>query len=398
MILSDKQQGFIPWLLAQKNRELRLTGYAGTGKTTLMERLSENYPGDLIWIATTHAAKDILSEKINGANVLTVHSALGLRRMIVRGREEYLPTGKSKITPHALIVVDESSMLNRQCFDLLISSPARRILFVGDDFQIPPVNESESPVYKKDYPTYHLTEVFRQDAGPILNLATDVRTHGLDYAESIMHEYGIEVIRISEAASFYERYHEKHRDGIALCATHQIKDFLNNLARKLFNGNRDCFFNGETLLLESSISGVNGPRRGTRVQITNTPERRKFMGLIVWGMEIDGKYNVKIPVDNIQRKIVTERRKALETAYREAKSNDLRKEINAEVESLANSIVFATSGYAQTIHSAQGSTHDNVLLCTKDLRRCFRDKVLRTRMVYTAITRSKKSITLATGD
>jgi len=66
-----------------------------------------------------------------------------------------------------LVVIDESSMVNKQIFGLLINhaeEKGQKIIFMGDPAQLPPVKEKESMVFSSDMPRHQLTEPQRQSA------------------------------------------------------------------------------------------------------------------------------------------------------------------------------------------------------------------------------------------
>lgn len=87
----------------------------------------------------------------------------------------------SELDLHAIdvIVIDEASMVGQQMYDDLVSL-GKRILFIGDPGQLPPVdkygNETEPPCGD---PTYVLTQIHRQaENNPLIRMATEVRLNG----------------------------------------------------------------------------------------------------------------------------------------------------------------------------------------------------------------------------
>ncbi|MEA5391150.1 AAA family ATPase [Cyanobium gracile UHCC 0139] len=182
-----------------------LTGFAGTGKTTLTARLSEqsltSIPGAegvrdqrgrwekfpaLVVAAPTHKAARQLERAMDGCGIklkaVTLHSALGLRPVRDGGQEVFQPdpTAKCLIGEHTrLVVVDETSMVSAELtthlLDALPSDAA--LVAIGDPAQLQPVGDPTlCPLFEAAI-SAHLSEVVRH-AGPILELATATRELG----------------------------------------------------------------------------------------------------------------------------------------------------------------------------------------------------------------------------
>jgi exodeoxyribonuclease-5 len=173
-----------------------LCGYAGTGKTVttaaLVARLS-NLGKHVIVATPTHKArfqveKAMVRNGAHGFETATVHRLLGLKQ--VRNDEdgkEYFapdtkagnllnPSPKSKNRRPDVVIVDESSMINSELYEMLKREAGDRpVIFVGDDKQLLPVGEDEvCRAFIEATSIYRLTEVLRHD-GAILNLATSTR-------------------------------------------------------------------------------------------------------------------------------------------------------------------------------------------------------------------------------
>jgi len=181
-----------------------LCGYAGTGKTVttaaLVSRLADL--GKRVVVATpTHKARSQVERALNncgahGFEAVTVARLLGLKQARDRdtGKETFKPDlgGKNmlnkeeewddalrmkvKIKGIDVVIVDETSMLNSELYDLLLRElEGRPVVFVGDDRQLLPVGEDQAcRAFTEGSSLYRLTEVLRHD-GAILNLATATR-------------------------------------------------------------------------------------------------------------------------------------------------------------------------------------------------------------------------------
>src|SRR5688572_5722404 len=150
-----------------------LTGYAGTGKTTLLKVLADQEGAPLILTPTGKAAMRV-SEATGGLPASTIH------RWLYKPGED-LKTGDpiwtkkpmdeiaGTLPGNGLIVVDEASMVSDQLWgDLwgICHTIGLKVLLVGDRFQLAPVrpeNQAFSTLtsLKTQYRT-DLTEVVRQ--------------------------------------------------------------------------------------------------------------------------------------------------------------------------------------------------------------------------------------------
>jgi len=169
-----------------------LTGYAGTGKTTLLQALLVHLQsiGDdrpIAFTALSNKATKVLSTMATHwdlkVDCLTCCRLLGLQPTIDKetGQQKFTSDRKGKrlINRYRLVVVDECSMINQEMWELLVKAVSRlddqtQLLFVGDEAQLPPVGEAASPCFEQIYDRTQLTEVVRY-GGAIGLLAEDVR-------------------------------------------------------------------------------------------------------------------------------------------------------------------------------------------------------------------------------
>jgi hypothetical protein len=152
-----------------------LYGAAGTGKTTVMKYFINKIGTNNIAIsAPTHKAKKII-QSITGFHGETIQKLLGLRPNVALDKfdinnPQFDPIGEESIGSYKIIIIDESSMLNKDAYNLIIdraSFHGIKILFLGDMYQIPPVNEKMSEVYIKTKHIFALTQIVRQgDVNP----------------------------------------------------------------------------------------------------------------------------------------------------------------------------------------------------------------------------------------
>ena len=175
-----------------------LTGFAGTGKTTLVAALVQSLAEigvKTILLAPTGRAAKVMAG-YSDRQAFTIHKEI-YRQKTFNGLDTQFDQDVNRHRG-ALFVVDEASMISGQAQadamfgtgDLLedlvqyvYSRPGCRLLLVGDTAQLPPVGCEQSPALSRDYLegygmrlfSAHLTEVVRQDAGGILWNATELR-------------------------------------------------------------------------------------------------------------------------------------------------------------------------------------------------------------------------------
>lgn len=156
-----------------------LSGPAGCGKTTVIKEVNKAYSqsaGSLAFTATTNKAAKVLRGMTGTAS--TIYSLLGLR-MSANGEIKELAQSEREVDLSNFdgVVVDEAGMTNRQLLSAIRHKAIEanlRFVFSGDPFQLPPVGEAESLVWKLPQRA-SLTEVMRHD-NQILRLVTGIRT------------------------------------------------------------------------------------------------------------------------------------------------------------------------------------------------------------------------------
>ncbi|PTB91414.1 ATP-dependent endonuclease, partial [Marivirga lumbricoides] len=174
-----------------------LKGYAGTGKTTIVSALVQFLPlfnYKYVLIAPTGRAAKVMSNYAKRI-ALTIHKKI-YRQTAEPGSGEPNFSTQKNYHKNTLFIVDEASMLsddsgfgNSSLLNDLVSyifqNEGNKVLFIGDDAQLPPVGKAQSPgldanylksAFRSTVIETELTEVMRQaqDSG-ILHNATLLR-------------------------------------------------------------------------------------------------------------------------------------------------------------------------------------------------------------------------------
>lgn len=143
---------------------MTLCGYAGTGKSSLCSQLILKCTNvKFLLSATTHKAAQVLSEMMSFKSdpVVTIHQSLNLI-LTESGLCQY--KDPKHLQDIDVLLVDECSMLNKETMTFIYKAVADygiKFLFVGDDKQLPPVNENASESFTSGL-TIKLKKIVRQ--------------------------------------------------------------------------------------------------------------------------------------------------------------------------------------------------------------------------------------------
>lgn len=167
--------------LNSNEEEFTLVGRGGTGKTTIIKKILGSTKKKVGGITVAHKAKKVLGKSIGKENVQTVAAALAIKFDDTTGN--FTPdifareNGKIPINKMDIIIVDEASMISPEIYQEIMSlkKSSAKVIFMGDNAQLPPVGETDdSPVFDIKN-KYVLTEKMRQaKTSPIINVGTVV--------------------------------------------------------------------------------------------------------------------------------------------------------------------------------------------------------------------------------
>lgn len=162
IILTKKQEEGLKICLDRYYRGYKYTtisGYAGTGKSTLVKFLIQALPvdeDDVVYCAFTGKAAQVLMSKGN-QNACTLHKLL--YESIPRPDGTFLRRPVHDIY-YKVVVVDEVSMVPKEMIERLLRYDAY-VIFLGDPFQLPPIDKN-SDNHLLDTPHIFLDEIMRQ--------------------------------------------------------------------------------------------------------------------------------------------------------------------------------------------------------------------------------------------
>ena len=391
-----------------------LTGFAGTGKSVLIQALIKQMrsSGDrrsIVFTAFSNKATKVLTKMVDrwglGIDCLTCCKLLGLKPEIdhATGKQVFRPDfkGENSFDAYDLIVVDECSMINAEMWALL-TEPLNsifcktQILFVGDIAQLPPVNERESKCFSEVFNASNLTEVMRY-GGAIGALAEKIRNR-LDYVNFPKFETdtnddrteGLFVQTLSEWEStlikaFTSAAYKQDPDYVrALAYTNKRVSDLNQKVRTAIYGKCDRFVVGERLMAMSPV--LQGEtvimQTSSECEVLSTATGRSGEWE-VWNLEIrtdEGKrHTIAVLHENSQIQF----KKRLEAYRKEKRWREYYQHL-----ALFADIEYA---YAMTVHKSQGSTFQNVFVDVPNLLTNKNTKE-RNQLAYVAFTRAAKRL------
>jgi len=355
-----------------------LSGYAGTGKSTLLgwlrEELSLGYL-DVIFSSFTGKATNVLVQ--GGLRAMTLHRLLYKTRFNKK-TGTYFSTLKPDGLAESLIVVDEASMLSRKLFDDLKRIDGKfKVLFVGDDAQLPPIDSSFNIM---DKPDFRLTRVLRQAAlNPIIRLATKIRNGEPWKIEKVIND-GLGYMPVTEEV-LKESTSRLFENDVFLCSTNKDRVFINRHIREDIHSGKS----------KKKVGILSKDDR--LIVLDNCKEQDLFNGQLFTVSKFKKinkhktiVYGAEVGVEDDERSIIIHPHSFLS----EKASNrfELSKKYKLEFKAMGVSCDYA---YCLTVHKSQGSEFERVFLQLTDRdKRIWGD--LYYRWLYTAVTRASKNL------
>lgn len=237
-LTQSQAQGYdeiVDWYNDKNSNIHILSGYAGTGKTYLLQRLITNlFNKNVCVTAPTHRALRIL-ETVTGKTGLTIQALNGLRPNMNLDdfridQMKFDRLGEQKMRLFKVIITDEASMLNSD-LETLMSNNAKnfgiKLLYVGDPCQLPPIKEPFSPVFMRHKNTI-LTDIIRQTGdNPIKTLLEISRDDVLNNTSNFMKFLETYPIATNNSNEGYSVLSGENFSS-SLISIFQSEDFLRN--------------------------------------------------------------------------------------------------------------------------------------------------------------------------
>ena len=395
-------------LFEGKEQEIILSGPAGTGKSFLVNYILDdilpkyektlqlcNLPRKFLHetpyvTATTNKAVGVLRKNINHY-VSTIESALGLvvEGDYTKGEYKLVPckSGAHQITD-CFIIIDEASMIDWTLYKYIRQLCLNCfIIYVGDDCQLPAVKAGNKPIiWQMGLPEYKLTTLVRQaenqELAKLCNYMRDtVYTgqfkpvyctvtiqHILDQNEQqkiLLNEDYQKILTYTNAKAIqYNEWIMEQKYGYS-ATVYVGEDYVMN----------DYY--------QSSDRRVRIPAESViRVIEVFDKQKVEYNGADCYFYPItalyhDGSTRLLVPEDKIYF------RKWLKfvASYKDWRTYFGYKE----------RVVDIRGNYASTIHKAQGSTFEKIIIDANDFKSCT-NPAIAARLLYVAVSRARKEI------
>ncbi len=361
------------WLKARDKPALTLGGYAGTGKTTVIARTLKTFARDKFRTAFccfTGKASEVLGRKLAEEEALFPQDYCGTIHGLIYSPvtepgddgHEALRWERKPRLEHDLIVVDEASMVSEDLWADLRSYGVP-ILAVGDHGQLPPIHGRESVMTAPDVV---LEGIHRQAANnPIIKLSVLARETGRIPSG----RYGDGVLKTDDPESVW--MFSSPGKVMYLCGYNNTRTALNRAVREKLGEHAKTPRPGERVicLRNAREKKIHNGGLGTLSSIAERGDhlfdadiqmdsQARFKGAIS-----RAQFGARYPLDRDS------------PAYRAQKDGYL-----------------FDWGYALTVHKAQGSEAERVVLIEERLPN-MSDEDWR-RWLYTGVTRAASELVI----
>ena len=365
--------------LFEKTRVALIYGAAGTGKTYLINHVSQFLDSHTkLFLANTNPAVENLRRKIKAQNC----DFMTIRKYIMTRN---VPTNVD------ILIMDECSMVsNSDMVKVLNKVKCQIILLVGDTYQIESITFgnwfSMAKYFIPRYAWHELETPYRTKDEALLTFWKKVRKLDDDMTEHIVaNRYASNL-----GSSVFDR---KSEDEIILCLNYDGLYGINNINKFLQENNPNPAFKwglwtykvGDPILFNESerfAPLLYNNLKGTIIRIEKESEEK-----IWFTLEID-KAVTELDVMHWDIELldsITQGKSVIRFYTLKKKDSD-----NDETGGADETDVPFQIAYAVSIHKAQGLEYDSVkVVITEEV-----DRMITHNIFYTAITRSRKDLTI----
>ena len=393
-----------------------LSGYAGTGKTTVSKAIIEIYNRAFKALNIKQAIKGgALSgcaanrlKNVAQIDSKTIHSLLKFNG------KEFFYNEKNKL-PYKLIVIDEASMVDIFTFYALIKAidlKKTKLFLIGDNAQLPPVGQGEifNDLLKYgNLPKVELTKIFRQKDNRYIktfsayiregNVPKDLYSPKEDFLfercdipnyfqlkkslsekelAKLRKNNNIKILNtikghLSLYANLYQKYF-KEKNFIKMVELVQIlspmkdnilgTDFLNKIAQEILNppyfSKKEINYNNKIFRMGDKVIHIKNVNKNVRIPSKDFQNERVYNGQLGIITNINDKEMIEVfyPYENYF------------------------------VYYSKNELNLIQHGYSLTIHKSQGSQYENVIMPISNSHYI----MLNNKILYTGVTRAKNNL------
>jgi hypothetical protein len=462
------------FLMSNSESVFLLRGYAGTGKTFIIKGLTEYLQSigrNYVLAAPTGKAAKVIAEKTKSP-ALTLHSSIYSFNNIAEYRDDGLDGTETykfcaelavnQLSADTVFIVDEASMVSDvyneaeffrfgsgyllrdflKYVNLDLNDHRKKVIFIGDVAQLPPVGMSFSPALDKDYLLrehnvhsicYELTEVLRQkvESGVVINSITLRKALQQGVFNQLSINFNFSDIAKVEHGKLMDRYLESCNGNInseSIIIAHSnadVADYNRGIREHFFPGSPQASVGDKVMVVANSrVSGlfISNGDFGIIDDILGKSESRiikikrkdhvtgevetiniplTFRDVVIGLKNLDGhffSFKSKI-LENLlysdQSSLSSDENKALYVDFCIRNSSLRRGSLEFKNTLMSDPYFNALRlkfGYAITCHKAQGSEWKNVFVKCKTNQNQLTAEYFR--WFYTAITRTSRNLWL----
>lgn len=407
-----------PLVMGEAGTKRKLTGYAGTGKTFLAGRIChvlDDFGIDVVCAAPTHKAATQLAITLGedlSVEAHTLHSLLGLKLMSdgKGGRTLKQDDDPSLPDEGGVVLVDEASMVGKDLWGHVEDVGGKcKWLFQGDMGQLPPVAEGRSEALKIEGP--NLERVIRQsENNPIVEFSMAVRNREGDYRKKARHTEsgnGVFVTRSEERfVEVAEMFFQKDRFSrepdyarILAYTNEKVGEYNRKIRARVYGEGAPAYVEGEWLVADGTWFSYGIPRvlNSETLQVRRAKKETDRGSLKgpwkIWELKVKpadrSAQTIKVLDPEEEGRYASVRSEVKESALG-AGAERMRKAQWNTYYKMERQYASVSPAYASTIHKAQGSTFDTVLVDHRDLMSV--RKKMRYKLIYVAVTRPQRRV------
>lgn len=348
-----------------------LTGLPGTGKSSVVKCLwdiAEQKRWRVITCAPTGKAANRL-----GGNASTIHRVLGTIYDEKKNRFSFMRNEGLPLEAD-LVIVDEVSMLDLQlCYYLFSALPKQvRVLFLGDENQLPSVNYGnvlQSWLESRSIPHTHLTKIFRQGDGSVISKLSKYVVKGAMPPPRYLQDGGpeVEYITLTDPMKIHRKVLELYLKCRKESCMILIPTKKGDVGTVAVNSTIHRY-----IFKEDAQEKVLKFRPGEKIVVVANSYTKDEDGEVIPEQSVyNGESGVFVEYKNKNTVVID--------------VEDKRVAVDKDAIDMGSSV---------TVHKSQGSEYDTIIIVLHDSHAIMLNK----EVLYTGITRAKKKLYIIGSD
>ncbi|MCH3701470.1 AAA family ATPase [Campylobacter lari] len=365
----EEKKNFLEKMFCDSKLAL-IYGAAGTGKTTLIEYISNFFKDkNILFLTNTYTALDNIKRRIK--NPLWSFNVVS---SCVKKRKEQV---------YDVVIIDECSTIdNKHMFEFLDKVKCDVLVCVGDVYQIEAIDFGNWFLFAQNFfkdKQIELKHIYRTNDERLQDLWKEVRELGENILEKLSKK------KISEKIENFN-FNTQKDDEIILCLNYGGLYGVNNINRLLQENNPKQYIQFNSLYYKINDPILFNNESSSRFgQVIHNNLKRSIV-------DIKKGNGYALFVVNVYKNISEESEKDFKITKKfnnEYTEITFRvNEINSDEEDEKEHAVPFQVAYAISIHKAQGLEYDNVSIIISDEI----EEQITHNIFYTAITRAKKRL------